>query len=95
VDTGIPGLQLADVRTVLITHHDYDHIGSLPGVYAATRAEVLAAPLEIPYIQGGRRAQKPPPERVEGALQTLPEGQRAYFQAAWTHVQPPVPVAGR
>ncbi len=106
VDTGVPGLleqikaalltsgfPLTDVKTVLITHHDYDHIGSLPEIIEATNAQVLAATSEIPYIQDGKRAQKPPPlEHVEAALQTFPEGARAYFRAMWTHVQPPVPV---
>lgn len=107
IDAGVPGLttafqqaldevgvQLPDIKTILISHHDYDHIGSLPEIVAATSAQVWAAPKEVPYIQDGVRAQKPPPlERVEAALQSLPEAQRPYFRAMWTHVQPPVKVA--
>jgi glyoxylase-like metal-dependent hydrolase (beta-lactamase superfamily II) len=88
VDTGIPGMQDAileglqslgmgwnDVKRVIITHHDLDHIGSLPAVVAATGAEVLTSELETPFVQGERPAQKQPPremvEQMPPALQAL------------------------
>jgi glyoxylase-like metal-dependent hydrolase (beta-lactamase superfamily II) len=67
VDTGIPG-QLELIREqlaaasfpfnkltkIIITHHDMDHIGSLPDLVNASegRIEVLAHELGKPFIQG-------------------------------------------
>ena len=77
-DTGVPGMEgdilaglealglsWSDVKRVVLTHHDLDHIGSLPAVVAASGAEVLALEAEAPYIQGDRPGQKTPtPEMV-------------------------------
>lgn len=82
VDTGIPGMQdaidaelkaagysLSDVKQIIVTHHDLDHIGSLEAVVAATGAEVLALETEVPYIDGRERSQKmPSEERVRAML---------------------------
>lgn len=87
VDTGTPnllpaieaalkaeGMQLSDIRRVIVTHHDLDHIGSLEAVVQATGAEVLTSELEIPYVQEGRRAQKfPPAEKVDEVMAHMPE----------------------
>jgi glyoxylase-like metal-dependent hydrolase (beta-lactamase superfamily II) len=89
VDTGIPnmqknfetaletiGMSLSDVRRIIITHHDLDHIGSLPALVAATGAEVLALDAEVPYVQGEKPGQKQPtPER----LATMPPQMQAVF----------------
>ncbi len=80
VDTGIPnmredfetaleaiGMKLSDVRRIIITHHDMDHIGSLPVLVAATGAEVLALEAEVSYVQGEKPGQKrPTPEMLAG-----------------------------
>jgi len=73
VDTGIPGMEddiarslaelglsWTDVRRVIVTHHDLDHIGSLPGVVAASGAQVLTSAGEVPFVQGERPGQKSP-----------------------------------
>ena len=87
VDTGTPnllpaieaalkaeGMQLSDIRRVIVTHHDLDHIGSLEAVVKATGAEVLTSELEIPYVQEGRRAQKfPPADKVDEVMAHMPE----------------------
>jgi len=78
VDTGIPGMQddfaaalktlglgWSDVKQIVVTHHDLDHIGSLPAIVAATGAEVLALEAEVPYVQGEKPGQKQPsPEMI-------------------------------
>ena len=67
VDAGYPG-QLASFReavaeagldfqaigTVIVTHHDLDHIGSLADIRGALarKPEILAHAGEVPYIQG-------------------------------------------
>ncbi|UBV43572.1 MBL fold metallo-hydrolase [Deinococcus taeanensis] len=82
VDTGTPGqldgliaelgeagYALGQVRRVVVTHHDLDHIGSLEDVVRATNAEVYALDTEVPFITGERRAQKlPPPEQAQSML---------------------------
>ncbi|GGQ94199.1 MBL fold metallo-hydrolase [Deinococcus ruber] len=87
VDTGTPnllptieaalqqeGVQLSDIKRVIVTHHDLDHIGSLEAVVKATGAEVLTSELEIPYVQEGKRAQKmPPADKVDEVMGHLPE----------------------
>jgi len=79
VDTGVPGqaalileklaeegISPNDLKQILITHQDIDHIGSLKALKEATGAEVLALDVEIPYIDGTLPSPKrPSPERLE------------------------------
>jgi len=79
VDTGVPGqvdlileklaaegLSANDIKRILITHQDMDHIGSLKGLKDATGAQILALDVEIPYIDGTLVSPKrPSPERLE------------------------------
>jgi len=81
VDTGLPGMEndllvalqslglgWADVKRVIITHHDLDHIGSLPAIVAANGAEVLTSAGERPYVQGEQPPQKAPPRETWSSL---------------------------
>lgn len=65
VDTGLPGqheaitsalaaagLGLGDLRRIILTHQDVDHIGSLHELAQASGARVLAHQVEAPYIDG-------------------------------------------
>ena len=66
VDAGLPGflqniqdtmakagLKLADVKKIIITHHDGDHIGSLKAILAKyPNIEVMASAKQAPYITG-------------------------------------------
>src|SRR3972149_2829420 len=67
IDAGVPecetkifaaieslGRKTADVKHILITHSDRDHIGALPALVAATGARVYA-PHEEAEISGGKR----------------------------------------
>jgi glyoxylase-like metal-dependent hydrolase (beta-lactamase superfamily II) len=79
VDTGVPGqaamileklategISPSDLKRILITHQDIDHIGSMKALKEATGAEVLALDVEIPYIDGTLPSPKrPSPERLE------------------------------
>src|SRR5512143_629842 len=69
VDAGVPGVdgkifaqiealgrKRADLKHILITHSDGDHIGSLPALVAATGARVYAQALEAEVISGKRPA---------------------------------------
>ena len=93
VDTGVPGqldaigaalsevgLGVADLKRVILTHQDLDHIGSLPDVVRASGAEVLAHAEDAPYIDGRLRPIKlPSPEQREAMLAGLPPEARAAF----------------
>jgi len=81
VDTGIPGqegallaaleslgLGWSDVKRIIITHHDLDHLGSLPAVVAASGAQVLTSAAETPYVQGDQPGQKSPPRDTWDSL---------------------------
>jgi len=65
VDVGLPGavprlrvaldaagFALADVATVLLTHHDGDHAGALAALRDEVDAPVLAHEAEAPYVDG-------------------------------------------
>lgn len=65
VDTGLPGqldaiaaaiaeagVEVADLKRVILTHQDIDHIGSLHDVVQASGARVLASAVETPFIDG-------------------------------------------
>ena len=67
IDTGMPGragamldeikglgLSPGDLRTIVLTHHDIDHIGNAKALQEATGAELWAPALDAPYILGER-----------------------------------------
>lgn len=99
VDTGFPGL-LPEIRggmersgipfgtlaSIIITHHDLDHIGSLAGIRRELpkSLEILAHEAEKPYIQGELTPIKQTPERMaqrEAHLNSLPEEKRTALKA--------------
>jgi glyoxylase-like metal-dependent hydrolase (beta-lactamase superfamily II) len=70
--TGL-GLKLMEVRRILLTHQDIDHIGSAEALQAATGAEVYAHAADRPYIEGEKRLVKMDPARLEERLKAMPE----------------------
>lgn len=65
VDTGLPfkrksiieelkslGVELRDIKHILLTHHDIDHIGNVFSLQQLTGAKVWASKEDIPYICG-------------------------------------------
>jgi glyoxylase-like metal-dependent hydrolase (beta-lactamase superfamily II) len=89
IDTGYPGqmpaiehalgdagVRLTDVKQILLTHQDLDHIGSAEALVAATGAGVFAHAADAPYIQGEKRLVKMDPARFEERMTTLPENLR-------------------
>ncbi len=79
VDTGLPdqeslieaalseaGVGLGELKFLLLTHQDLDHVGSLNALKQKTGAKVQSSDVEAPYIQGDKPGYKtPPPERLE------------------------------
>ncbi len=94
VDTGIPGsleqidekvrslgLRMTDIRRVLITHQDVDHIGSASAVAGISGAEVYAHEADVPYIQGEKRLLKMDVSRFEERIKLLPREQQERVRA--------------
>ncbi len=106
IDAGLPGahtaiqehlarlgLEWKDVRRLIITHQDIDHMGGAKAVADASKAEVSAHADDVPYIQGERRLLKMDPERVEAMIQSLPAEQRERVRELMLH--PPAVRVGR
>lgn len=59
------GVQLADIKRIILTHQDIDHIGNLGALLDAIPGlEVWAHADEVPYIKGEKPLIKFTPERI-------------------------------
>jgi glyoxylase-like metal-dependent hydrolase (beta-lactamase superfamily II) len=94
VDTGLPGQQdtiaaalteagvgVRDLKRIVLTHQDIDHVGSLSDLVRASGALVLAGEVEAPFIDGRQPprfarpellAQRPELRAVVGRFQPTP-----------------------
>lgn len=82
------GFSYDDVDKIVLTHHDYDHLGCLAEVYERTDAEVVAHKKAAPYVTAEIRMLKRPEEPYPGVpvdLQ-LTDGER--FRTKAGHVRP-------
>src|SRR4051812_24011294 len=77
VDTGLPGqigtittaladagVNVADLKRIILTHQDIDHVGSLHDLVQSTGARVLAHAIEVPYIDGSQLPRFARPEML-------------------------------
>ncbi|WP_052367805.1 MBL fold metallo-hydrolase [Haloferax sp. ATB1] len=81
------GFSFDDVDKIVLTHHDYDHLGCLAEVYERASAEVVAHKKAAPYVTAEIRMLKRPEEPYPGVpvdLQ-LTDGER--FQTSAGTVQ--------
>src|ERR671910_1928816 len=78
VDAGLPGQAEAigsvlleagtgvrDLRRIIFTHQDLDHVGSGAALVRQSDARVLAHSADAPHIDGSLRPLKPSPEMLE------------------------------
>ena len=78
VDTGLPGQEEAiasaladagigarDLRRIILTHQDLDHVGSGAALVRRSGARVMAHAADAPYIEGELRPLKVTPEMLE------------------------------
>jgi glyoxylase-like metal-dependent hydrolase (beta-lactamase superfamily II) len=78
VDAGLPdqtevigaalveaGIGVRDLRRIIFTHQDLDHVGSGAALVRQSGARVLAHSADTPYIEGRLRSLKPTPEMLE------------------------------
>ncbi|AIE83685.1 MBL fold metallo-hydrolase [Fimbriimonas ginsengisoli] len=60
------GFSMDDLRQIVVTHQDVDHIGSLAAIKIRSCATVIAHSIEAPYIEGKERLVKyPSQERLD------------------------------
>jgi glyoxylase-like metal-dependent hydrolase (beta-lactamase superfamily II) len=59
------GIGVRDLRRIIFTHQDLDHVGSGAALVRQSSARVLAHPADAPYIEGERRPLKVTPEMLE------------------------------
>jgi glyoxylase-like metal-dependent hydrolase (beta-lactamase superfamily II) len=90
VDAGIPGkaeaieaamleagVRLKDLRRLILTHQDLDHIGSAAAIVRMSGAQVIAHGDDTPVIQGEQPWVKLPPP---AALEAMPPQMRAALE---------------
>jgi glyoxylase-like metal-dependent hydrolase (beta-lactamase superfamily II) len=78
VDTGLPGqaeaiasalaeagIGVRDLRRIILTHQDLDHVGSGAALVRQSGARVFAHPADAPYVEGELRPLKVTPEMLE------------------------------
>src|SRR5215218_822858 len=59
------GIGVRDLRRIIFTHQDLDHIGSGAALVRESGARVLAHPADAPHIEGKQRPLKFTPEMLE------------------------------
>lgn len=70
------GMELDRLTKIIITHHDYDHMGALAACKRAyPRVQVVAAREEAPYIAGEKKSLRL--QQAEALYASLPEEQKA------------------
>ncbi|MFC5647934.1 MBL fold metallo-hydrolase [Paenibacillus solisilvae] len=68
------GIRFEKLTAVILTHQDIDHIGNLPAIRKELpQVQILAHPIEKPYIQGEKMLVKITPESIEKAVAALPQ----------------------
>lgn len=81
------GVEIAKLSQVIVTHQDIDHIGGLPALLELARkqrtVEVLAHPLEKPFIQGEKRLIKVTDEVLANLDAVMPPGTPEAFKKAF------------
>jgi glyoxylase-like metal-dependent hydrolase (beta-lactamase superfamily II) len=78
VDAGLPdqaeaisaalagaGIGVRDLRRIIFTHQDLDHVGSGAALVRQSGVQVMAHSADTPYIEGSLRRLKPSPEMLE------------------------------
>jgi len=66
------GVGMGDLRRIVLTHQDLDHVGSLSALARASGARVLAHEAEAPFIDGSLQPRFAEPEVLERRPEFLP-----------------------
>lgn len=74
------GLSFEKINKIIITHHDIDHIGGLPGIVKALpEAKVLSHEVEKPYIEGSKTPTKI--AQMEARLDSLSPEMKGFYES--------------
>jgi glyoxylase-like metal-dependent hydrolase (beta-lactamase superfamily II) len=76
---GEAGIGVRDLRRIIFTHQDLDHVGSGAALVRQSGAQVLAHSADAPYIERRLRPLKPSPEMIE---------QRPQIREVMEHLEP-------
>ena len=85
------GVAVGDLKRIVLTHQDVDHVGSLPDLVQASGARVLAYEAEVPYIDGTERPRFDRPE----VLQPFPQMAALVERLMQLHVDEALPDGAR
>jgi glyoxylase-like metal-dependent hydrolase (beta-lactamase superfamily II) len=103
VDTGMPGyhkeimnlirqsgIEASEPHSIILTHQDIDHVGSLPHFLAESsqQVDVYAHEDDKSYIDGELTFLKLPPDIKHAILQPLLKKQRLEYEAAFSNFTP-------
>jgi glyoxylase-like metal-dependent hydrolase (beta-lactamase superfamily II) len=104
VDAGLPGqldaiaavmaeagVGVGDLKRIVLTHQDIDHVGSLPDLVQASGARVLANEVEVPFIVGAERPRYDRPD----FLQQFPQMAAFVERMKQLHVDEALPDGAR
>jgi glyoxylase-like metal-dependent hydrolase (beta-lactamase superfamily II) len=82
------GISFAQIKRVIITHQDWDHIGTLPEILKATngKVELYAHSNEKPYLEGTLPYLKMSPEKIAARLESLPAEMREEAAATFASI---------
>jgi glyoxylase-like metal-dependent hydrolase (beta-lactamase superfamily II) len=82
------GLRPCDLRRVILTHQDLDHLGIMHELIAdcGGQLDIYAHPLDRPHIEGSRPYLKITPERIATRLGNTPPERRAAVSALYDMV---------
>ncbi len=102
IDTGVPGQfheikaaiekagkSISDVKQIVLTHQDVDHIGSLTDLLkeSDSKIDVYAHADDIPYIEGDKQLIKFDPARFEKMFDSLPADVAEKMKAQFANLQ--------
>jgi glyoxylase-like metal-dependent hydrolase (beta-lactamase superfamily II) len=81
------GVALSQIRRVIITHSDWDHIGLMADIIRARPdLAVYAHAQEKPFLEGDLPSLKLPPEKIAARLATVPAATRSECAAMFAAI---------
>jgi glyoxylase-like metal-dependent hydrolase (beta-lactamase superfamily II) len=83
------GIDISGVSKIVVTHHDFDHVGSLCELQQLTGAVVMASAAEAPFVEGKKKPLRL--TQLEDLFPVLPSGEKEgarQFEQLLKSIQP-------